>query len=168
MMRVIWKGEDDGHPFRGNQYTNVGGRLVATHRKVGKPVMGRYDSDVNTYGTDKLIEETRPLVDDLKEGGYYLNYGNSPDNPNYVSANVSDHEVRSQMKANICRELAKRTGYKEDEISDILHDWASDSNGYGSLRFQQAVADEFGLPLSSYQKRRIKTEGAEVFRGYYN
>lgn len=145
-LRILRKGEGVGHPFRGNQYaTTASGNQYPTYRKPGK-----YPTNAEMTETgyvDKLMyDEARQAVQ--AKGAYW-------------PGTINDMKVRSAMKAQICKELSERSGIPENEVSDILHDWAVSSNHGKSLHFQKTISDEFGLPMSDFQKKRMASEGIE-------
>lgn len=77
--------------------------------------------------------------------------------PSEVPAYFATDETRSQVKAKIVREVSARTALPETTISAVLESWASTSNNSAAAKsLQQAVSEEFGIPLSDYQKEAFE------------
>lgn len=67
-----------------------------------------------------------------------------------------DH-MKSKYKNNIVTELSDATGLPYEDVNKFVHQWATSSNDTDmrSLSIQKAIADEFGLELSPWQKQRM-------------
>lgn len=147
-IRVI-KGEDQGHPFRGNQYT---AGKYGNYRKPGKPVEGRDESFDSA--TEKLFMES---MKDVAPKDIYQAYPSLADTT-IMEKFAEKDEIRSAMKAAICKELSDRSGVPEGDISNILHSWAMDSNEGRAIHFQKIIAEEFGLPMNNFQRKKYSDE----------
>lgn len=72
----------------------------------------------------------------------------------YTSWGGATGEQRAKLKDGICADLAQRSGVSYSKVNAILGQWAetSNDNNINSLQTQRAVAAEFGMELSSWQK----------------
>lgn len=68
-------------------------------------------------------------------------------------------EERSNLKAQVARELAEASGVTEQEAADFVGQWARSSNDddMRSLSIQQDAAKEFGVELSDFTKAKVNS-----------
>jgi len=61
-----------------------------------------------------------------------------------------------KVKDSIVQELADRTGLPYEDVNEVIKQWAHSANDedYRSLSLQEAISEEFGVPLSSWQQER--------------
>jgi len=64
---------------------------------------------------------------------------------------------RHEIKANIVTNLSTDTGIAQENVNEIMGEWAETSNDSSAeaLSMQEAVSDEFGVSLSAWQRGKI-------------
>jgi len=107
-------------------------------------------------------EELRNVSDVMSRG--------KADKTQATYAFVHDKSLRSELKMEIVDELAERTNLDPFSINSMILDWASTSNDsdVNALGTQIAASQQFGIPLSDWQKERIRHIGGdsiEIFEG---
>ena len=67
-----------------------------------------------------------------------------------------------KVKDSIVQELADRTGLPYEDVNEVIKQWAHSANDedYRSLSLQEAISEEFGIPLSPWQKERAEDLGS--------
>lgn len=67
--------------------------------------------------------------------------------------------LATNLKDTVVARLAERAGIGYDQANTIVHQWANSANDTDmrSLSVQQAIAAEFGTPLSPWQRSQIDT-----------
>lgn len=70
---------------------------------------------------------------------------------------TATEKERSELKAQVARDLAAASGVTEQEAADFVEQWAHSSNDddMRSLAIQQDAAKEFGVELSNFTKGKI-------------
>lgn len=70
---------------------------------------------------------------------------------------VSKDSVRAAVKDSIAQQLSDDTGIPYEDVNTFIQQWAFSSNDANmkSLGIQQAISEEFGVPLSSWQQGQI-------------
>jgi len=68
-----------------------------------------------------------------------------------------DDNFRTAIKYEICKRLAKDAGVDYDTVNAIVGQWAVSSNDEDmrSLSLQEAASEEFGTPLSDWQRGKL-------------
>lgn len=99
------------------------------------------DKKMNTF-----LNEHMPAVE--RFGRYYTDW------------HSTSEQSRSVVKREVVADISKRSGVRETVVDDVIKSWASSANDGDrrSLSFQEAVSEEFGVPLSDFQKDCIAKE----------
>jgi len=76
-------------------------------------------------------------------------------------AELRDHSVRGWTKNAIVTELAARSGLPYDDVNEVVKQWSYSSNDedYRSLSLQESISEEFGIPMSPWQKELASRYG---------
>jgi len=109
-----------------------------TIKRAGTPGVGGYDKTA----ANVLYEVTKDV------GGWQY---------------VSDVH-KGAIKSNIVDDISRQAGVGKYTVNDMLKQWATTSNDEDmqSLSMQEAVSEEFGVPLSDWQKDKIDTVGVNL------
>jgi hypothetical protein len=78
-------------------------------------------------------------------------------NEGVLSWKFTTMEERSELKAQVARDLSEASGVTEQEASDFVRQWAHSSNDEDmrSLAIQQDAAKEFGLKTSDFTQSKV-------------
>lgn len=103
---------------------------------------------------DDTADQGRDRMSNWLDGGAQARFYTIPD-PHWQTA---PHQVRSDLKAQVAKELSEATGIPEDKCSEFVKQWAKSSNDADmrSLAIQRDAALEFGTELSDFTKGRIR------------
>lgn len=112
------------------------GDLVEPERGVGKPV----ESGPLGYGLTEI-----PF--DSLEAEKFISRGKD----------VTDISLRGDAKAIVVAEITERTGVSERDVQAVVDQWAHTSNDddLRALSLQEAISEEFGVPLSEWQQQKL-------------
>lgn len=105
----------------------------------------RAADDVGTYGIGSYKAIDKDAADALKRG-------------TVTSTDAFDgDELAKTYKNEIVTELSEATGLPYEDVNNFVKQWSYSSNDTDmrSLSIQKAIADEFGLELSPWQKQRM-------------
>jgi hypothetical protein len=108
----------------------------------------------------KAMIEERRATDILREKGFQMLYEPDPRWRKGIDKipedSMSDHYVRREIKEAICLDIAKRADVDPEDVNNVLEAWSGSCKSMQSLSFQEAMSEELGVPLSDYQKTKLK------------
>jgi len=129
--------------------------------------------------SDELRRLSREDTSDLEIEGAKRNFIRKQamvdNNAHWIMTNS---ERRGQIKNDIVTNLSESTGTSQENVNEIIGEWAETSNDMSrqAISMQEAVSEEFGVPLSDWQEsNRIRSKGfvarddeRKVLRAMYN
>lgn len=163
MITVTKGGKGSGNFGHAGRQGKVGGSVVeGAPKQVTGTTLGGHAPDFEEVMTaispkahDVLNDSLIPLVQDDFAAEI-------PGGIDWRAAKLSN-KIRSVVKGKIVDGIAAESGLPKKTVNDMIAQWAATSNGsdYRSLSLQEAAAEEFGNPLSPWQKSLTRSVGAE-------
>jgi SPP1 gp7 family putative phage head morphogenesis protein len=140
-------------------------------RCVIRPVMRIEDRKPEAVAPDQVPGSGAPK--EIRPGSLQASEQDALDFIDYGKrhwGNRFDNTIRSNLKSDICNELAKRTGLPPSYISDIIHNWAVTSNDLdmGALFIQSRAEAVLGARMSTWQRNQFGLVFGDFEKRYHN